>query len=106
MRKQSDSFMDVAEDVTEMEALYDSGRMKAFERLEKYASSLAYAALQACGSRVRAARWMCLKQRGLGGSSAYEALAQGELDRVWDLLVMAIGFPPPAEGASNRATRQ
>jgi hypothetical protein len=35
MHKQSGSFMDIAEDVAEMEAVYGSGRMNAFERLEK-----------------------------------------------------------------------
>ncbi|WP_233510880.1 antitoxin Xre/MbcA/ParS toxin-binding domain-containing protein [Dyella psychrodurans] len=81
--------MDIAKDVAEVESLHERSRIKAFEWLETYAPSLAGAALLMCGGRDRAARWMCVKHRMLDGHSAYEALAQGELDQVWDLLIGA-----------------
>lgn len=87
MHKQPCNFVDIAKDVAEMESLHDRARMKAFQWLETYAPSLAGAALLMCGGRDRAARWMCVKHRTLDDHSAYEALAQGELDQVWDLLI-------------------
>ncbi|WP_425490122.1 antitoxin Xre/MbcA/ParS toxin-binding domain-containing protein [Dyella telluris] len=43
--------------------------------------------LQLLGSRDRAARWMCMRQRSLGGRTAYEALAEGDFDLVWDQML-------------------
>jgi hypothetical protein len=38
-------------------------------------------------TRRRAAHWMCQPLRQLGGANAYEALAEGNDDAVWELLV-------------------
>ncbi|AIF48164.1 hypothetical protein HY57_13295 [Dyella japonica A8] len=72
-----------------VESLRDKARMEAFDLLENEANTLANMVMQALGTRERAASWMCLRQRRLEGKSAYEVLAEGDVDRVWDLMTGA-----------------
>lgn len=58
--------------------------LAAFATLERQDATLAVLPTQHLGDRQRAARWMGMHQRAFGGRSAYEALADGEIDRVWD----------------------
>lgn len=71
------------------ESLREKARKDAFDLLENEANTLARMAMQALGTRERAASWMCLRQRRLEGKCAYEVLAEGDVDRVWDLMIGA-----------------
>jgi len=85
------SFEDIVADVAAADAFREKVRGQAFEMLERHAASLACMALQTLGNRDRAAHWMCYPQRRLNGKSAYEALADGDVDRVWDLMTGSDG---------------
>ncbi|WP_267226181.1 antitoxin Xre/MbcA/ParS toxin-binding domain-containing protein [Dyella silvae] len=87
MRTTKFRFEDIASEMAKVEALRDQARMKAFGQLENCAATIAGMLLQLLGSRDRAARWMCMRQRSLGGRTAYEALAEGDFDLVWDQMV-------------------
>jgi hypothetical protein len=81
------SFEEIAADVAAADAFREKVRKQAFDLFERHASTLATMALQTFGDRNRAAHWMCCRQRRLDGRSVYEALAEGDVDRVWDLMV-------------------
>lgn len=81
------TFTDIARELAQAEAQRENIRMRAFELLEVNANTLASLALHTLGDRARAARWMSIRQRRLDGRSAYEALAEGDVDRVWDLVI-------------------
>jgi hypothetical protein len=81
------SFAEIVTDIATADALLKRARSQAFDSLERHATTLASMALQVFGDRGRAINWMCYRQRRLGGRSAYEALAEGDVDRVWDLMI-------------------
>jgi len=81
------SFEEIAADVAAADAFREKVRKQAFELFERQASTLACMALETLGDRERAAHWMCSRQRRLDGKTAYQALADGDVDRVWDLMV-------------------
>lgn len=87
MRTTQFKFEDIASELAQVEAMRDQARLKAFDQLENRATTIAGMLLQVLGSRDRAARWMCMRQRSLGGRTAYEALAEGDFDLVWDQMV-------------------
>jgi hypothetical protein len=87
MKKRSDKFEEIVANIDAAEAMRNSVRHNAFDVFESHASTLAHMAMQTFGDRHRAAQWMCLRQRRLNGKSAYEALAEGDVDRVWDLMM-------------------
>jgi hypothetical protein len=87
MPKQIASFRDIAFGINKAELTRDVARSHAFDELEATATTLARAAVAYLGDRQRAERWMCIKQRKLGGRCAYEALAEGDFDEVWDLII-------------------
>jgi hypothetical protein len=87
MRKRLCNFEEIAANVAAVESLRDKVRREAFDQLEAHASSLATMAMQAFGNRELAASWMYTRRRKLDGKSAYEALAEGDLDKVWDLMI-------------------
>jgi hypothetical protein len=87
MRATPCRFSDIANELASVDAMRDQARMKAFDQLENRAGTIANMLVQLFGSRERAARWMCMRQRPLGGRTAYEALAEGDFDLVWDLMI-------------------
>ena len=91
MHKQVYGFEEIAADVAAADAFREKVRRQAFDQLELLASTLACMALQTLGDRDRAAHWMCHRQRRLEGKSVYEALAEGDVERVWDLMVGSCG---------------
>jgi hypothetical protein len=58
-----------------------------FEEFEKHDDLLADLLTTTIPSRRRAALWMCQPFKQLGGKNAYQALAEGNKDAVWDLLL-------------------
>jgi hypothetical protein len=81
------SFAEIVTEIATADALREKARSQAFDSFERHATTLASMALQVLGDRNRAMNWMCYRQRHLGGKSAYEALAEGDVDRVWDLMI-------------------
>lgn len=83
VRKQS-RFEDIAEELRYLERLRDNAVAHAFDVLEAQDPALADLLLTSLGDRCRASRWMCMHQRVFQGKSAYEMLADGDIDGVWD----------------------
>jgi hypothetical protein len=91
MYEQVYGFEEIAAEVAAADAFREKVRRQAFDQLELLASTLACMALQTLGDRERAVHWMCCRQRRLDGKSVYEALAEGDVDRAWDLMVGSDG---------------
>lgn len=84
MRSRTISFLAIATEIARINALREQAMEEAFAVLESQQASLANMLLQSTGDRRRAVRWMCLHQRAFGGRMAYEVLADGDEDSVWD----------------------
>jgi hypothetical protein len=81
--KQS-KFEDIAEELRYLDRLRDNAVALAFGVLETQDPALAHLLLTSLGDRCRASRWMCMHQRVFHGKSAYEMLADGDIDGVWE----------------------
>ena len=77
-------FHTIATEIKRIDQLRDEALSKAFVTLEARQAPLACLLLESVGNRQSAARWMCAQRRAFDGKSAYELLADGDLDRVWD----------------------
>jgi hypothetical protein len=80
----------------EIDALFDRREKVityAFEEFAKHDDKLADLLTTTVPSRRRAALWMCQPFKQLGGKNAYQALADGDQDAVWDLLLAQSGRP-------------
>lgn len=84
MRSRTIKFLAIATEIARINALREQAMQEAFAVLESQHESLANMLLQGIGDRRRAARWMCVHQRAFGGRMAYEVLADGDEDSVWD----------------------
>jgi hypothetical protein len=78
------SLRSVADELQRLDSAREKAISQAFHTLENQDPALAHLVLQNIGDRQRAARWMCMHQRAFGGRSAYELLAEGDVDTVWD----------------------
>ena len=56
------------------------------DRLDALDPELVRSTIEVFGDRHRAARWLARSNRGLGGISAYRALAKGQRQTVLDVL--------------------
>lgn len=71
----------------EMEHLYAARQQlvdEAFLAMERHYAVLAQRLLQYTGSRGKAAHWMCLHRKVFDGRTGYDAIADGDLDSIWD----------------------
>jgi len=81
------SFREIVSEISKAELIRDTARLRAFDEFESNSLTLAKVAIANLGSRERAAKWMCVKQKRLAGRCVYEALAEGDVDDVWDFIV-------------------
>jgi hypothetical protein len=84
MRKSTMNFSDVTREIARVTAERDQIVLDAFSTLECRYATLARTLVDNVGNRQRAAYWMCNHQRAFEGRSAYELLADGDEDRVWE----------------------
>ncbi len=84
MRKPTPGFDEIAQKIARITSLRNQTVMEAFASLEFQHASLAEALTENLGGRQRAANWMCTNHRAFDGRSAYEALADGDEDTIWD----------------------
>jgi hypothetical protein len=76
----------VVEELRELERAREVVVQRGFRMLEEQHAAFAQLVLQFIGDRQRAVRWMCVHQRAFGGRSAYDLLADGDIDTVCDRL--------------------
>ena len=79
-------FQYIAAQLSQINAAREKVILDAFGELEARDPALATLLLQRIGERSRAARWMSSHQRAFGGLSAYDLLADGDVDAIWDEL--------------------
>jgi hypothetical protein len=79
-------FLDVVKNIARIEETRAAAVREAFSLLGEHAPELADILLLQLGDRRRAASWMCVSLRALDGRTAYETLAEGDVDALWDLL--------------------
>ena len=84
MRKSTMNFSDVAREIERVNSIRDHAVLDAFSNLECRLSALAQSLVDNVGNRKRAAYWMCTHQRAFNGRMAYEVLAEGDEDQVWE----------------------
>ena len=79
-------FKRIATELTRLHTEREAAMLEAFAQVEADDPALASLVLQRIGERSKAARWMSMHQRAFGGLSAYELLADGDADAIWDVL--------------------
>ena len=84
MRHSTMSFSEVTREIERVNAKRDQVVLKAFSTLQYRHATLACTLVDNVGNRQRAAYWMCTRQRAFEGRTAYELLADGEEDKVWE----------------------
>lgn len=102
MRKATIRFQDVATELAQINTLRDDVMERAFVMLEQRHATLATMLVQSLGDRHRAVRWMCRHQQAFDGRSAYELIADGEDDTVWDEIALMSDAPVAARINSAR----
>ncbi|MEO9229746.1 MAG: hypothetical protein ABI216_12495 [Devosia sp.] len=86
MRKPPIRYADISLEIRRITCLREQLILDAFAALECRHAVLAQTLLDSVGSRQRAAHWMCTNQRAFEGRSAYDVLADGNEESVWDRL--------------------
>jgi hypothetical protein len=84
MRKSTMNFSEVVREIARINSQRDQLVLDAFSTLECRYATLAQTLLDNLGNRQRAAYWMCTHQRAFEGRTAYEVLADGDEDQVWE----------------------
>ena len=84
MRKSTMNFGEVAREIARINSQRDQIVLDAFSTLECRHATLAQTLLDNVGNRQRAAYWMCTHQKAFEGRTAYEVLADGDEDQVWE----------------------
>ncbi len=80
-----------AELASELARLHDAREAvieQALDTLESRHPPLAQLVVSCVGDRHRAARWLVMPQRAFSGRNAYDMLADGDLDGVWEQVVL------------------
>lgn len=102
MRSRTIRFLAIATEIARINALREQAMEEAFAVLESQQASLANMLLQSTGDRRRAVRWMCLHQRVFDGRMAYELLADGDEDSVWDEVSRMVDTAIPSVAIAAR----
>ena len=100
MRKVTIRFQDVATELAQINAQREDVMERAFSLLEQRHGTLATMLVQRLGDRQRAVRWMCRHHHAFDGRTAYELIADGEHDTVWDEITL-MGDTPAAVRLSS-----
>lgn len=89
MMRKNEVFEGVAENLARIDEMRKAAMVEAFSVLEEHDPEVADILLMQFGDRRRAASWMCMSHRFLEGRTAYQALAEGDIDVLWDVLARA-----------------
>jgi hypothetical protein len=86
MRNCTVTFQEIAREIGRIDALRETVMSKAFVELETRHAPLALMLLHTVGDRQKAVRWMYVHQRIFDGRTAYDVLADGDEDSVWEAI--------------------
>jgi hypothetical protein len=88
----SDPFHAVSARLEEAYSMREKTALAAFSILEEHLSDFSSMLISGLGDRARAVRWICMHHRALEGRNAYQVIADGETDRLWDEATRACGL--------------
>ncbi|MFK2874804.1 DUF2384 domain-containing protein [Dyella lipolytica] len=77
----------------EIHAAREQIAFAAFSMLEERLNNFSKMLIIGLGDRTRAVWWMCMRHRSLDGRNAYQVIADGEEDRLWELVENLCGVP-------------
>ena len=86
-----DPFADMSAQLEQLQIRRDQIAFEAFSMLEERLSTFSSMLIIGLGDRTRAALWMCTRHRNLEGRNAYQVIADGEQDRLWEVLQSLCG---------------
>ncbi len=86
MSKPIAGFLEIASQINRVNAQREQLIRQAFDALDRHHSDLAQLVQNYVGTRQRAAIWMASHQRTLGGRTAHKALAEDDMECIWDLV--------------------
>jgi len=86
MSKVKSVYAVIAKEVEEVHFLRETIVVQAFQKFEQEDPRLANFVQSGARDRRGAAFWMCRPLRQLDGRTAYQALAEGDEESLWDLL--------------------
>jgi hypothetical protein len=89
--RNADPFKDMSARLDELQATREQIAFDAFSMLEERLSNFSNMLVIGLGDRTRAAWWMCTRHRNLDGRNAYQVLADGEQERLWEVLQSLCG---------------
>ena len=82
------SFNELASELHRLHDAREAVIDQALDTLELCHPPLAQLLLSCVGDRHRAARWLVMPQRAFSGRNAYDMLADGDVDGVWEQVVL------------------
>jgi hypothetical protein len=88
-----DSFKDMASQLDELQARREQIAFTAFSMLEERLGDFSSMLVIGLGNRTRAVSWMCMRHRNLGGRNAYQVIADGDQEHLWEVLESLCGTP-------------
>lgn len=90
--RNTDPFKDMGEKLEEIQAAREQVAFTAFSLLEARLNKFSSMLIIGLGDRTRAVWWMCMRHRNLEGRNAYEVIADGEEERLWELVESLCGM--------------
>lgn len=91
--KNINPFEAVSAQLEEAYSMKERVAFAAFSTLEEHLKDFSSMLVSSFGDRSRAARWMCMHHRAFEGRNAYQVIADGETDRLWDEVTRTCGLP-------------
>jgi hypothetical protein len=81
-----DPFKNMGARLEAIHATREQVAFAAFSLLEERRRDFSNMLVIGLGNRTRAVWWMSMRHRNLDGRNAYQVIADGEEDRLWDVL--------------------
>lgn len=91
--RNTDTFKNMSAQLEEIQAMREQIAFAAFSVLEERLSDFSNMLIMGLGDRTRAVWWMCMRHRNLDGRNAYQVIADGEEDRLWEVVESLCGTP-------------
>lgn len=88
-----DSFRDIGARLEALHSEREKTALDAFSKLEERLGDFSDMLISGLGNRTRAVQWMCMRHRNLEGRNAYQVIADGEQERLWEVLESLCGTP-------------
>ena len=85
-------FEAVSAQLEEAYSMREKTAFAAFSLLEEHLVDFSNTLISGLGGRARAVRWMCMHHKAFEGRNAYQVIADGETDRLWEEVERTFGL--------------